>query len=91
MTVIITSTIEIFLIYVLCWWMSLFIILPIGIKNIHEATEEEKGKLTSEEKKIYQHDKSIPFKPNLSYKFLLTSMIASGLVILYALTKFYIK
>lgn len=56
------------LVYVLCWWMVWFMVLPFGIK-----TQEEDGKV------VPGTPKSAPVKPRILLKMGVTTVIA-GLV-----------
>lgn len=56
------------LVYVLCWWMIWFMVLPFGIK-----TQEEDGKV------VPGTPKSAPVKPRILLKMGVTTLIA-GLV-----------
>ena len=54
-------------VYFIIWWAVLFAVLPIGVRNAHEAGEEvEPG-----------NDAGAPVNPNLLKKALLTSVIAA--------------
>jgi predicted secreted protein len=53
--------------YVICWWVALFCVLPVGIRGQHEVGEIEKG-----------HDTGAPALPMLAKKALWASLL--GLV-----------
>jgi len=50
--------------YILCWWMALFCVLPIGVKSLEEAGESAPA-----------HDQGAPAAPGLTKK----ALWASGL------------
>lgn len=52
-------------IYVVCWWITLFAVLPIGVRGVHEATDAPPG-----------HEPGAPQAPNLKRKALWTTGIA---------------
>jgi len=61
--------------YFIVWWISLYAVLPIGVKNAHEAgLEVEPG-----------NDAGAPVSPNLGYKALLTSVLAIPLTLVMAM------
>ncbi len=51
--------------YFICWWITLFIILPIGIRTQGEAGEVEQGSV-----------KSAPFDSQIKKRFFYTSICA---------------
>lgn len=53
-------------IYVVCWWVILFAVLPIGIR-----TQQEEGVVSP------GTAESAPADPNLRFKFLLTTALAA--------------
>lgn len=55
-------------IYLICWWVTLFAVLPIGVRGVHEAADAPAG-----------HDQGAPQKPDLKRKALWTTGIAFGL------------
>lgn len=55
-------------IYIICWWIVLFAILPIGLKTQEEAGRIEPG--TPE---------SAPARPNLLWKLIATTIVAGFL------------
>lgn len=72
-----------FLVFALVWWLVLFIVLPIGIK--HSKNKEIKGL-----------DSGAPINPEISKKFILTTLVASILLLVFAyldrhdyITKFF--
>ncbi|RMB08827.1 DUF1467 family protein [Eilatimonas milleporae] len=56
----------IILVYVICWWMVFFAMLPVGVKAQHE----------SEDGVVQGTVPSAPVNPNLKKKALITSVIA---------------
>ena len=61
--------------YFIVWWISLYAVLPLGVKNAHEAgVEVEKG-----------NDAGAPVAPNLGKKAILTSFLAIPLTYVMAL------
>ncbi len=58
-------------IYVICWWITLFAVLPIGVRGVHEAPDAPAG-----------HDRGAPQTPDLKRKALWTSAIAFGIWLL---------
>lgn len=54
-------------IYVVCWWITLFAVLPFGVRGVHESAEPAPG-----------HDRGAPLVPDLKRKALWTSGIALG-------------
>ncbi|MDE2165701.1 MAG: DUF1467 family protein [Alphaproteobacteria bacterium] len=48
--------------YVICWWLTLFVVLPWGVKPANEA---EQG-----------HDPGAPARPDLWKKALVTTLVA---------------
>lgn len=57
-------------IYFVTWWLVLFAILPIGIRNHEEAGAEH----------VPGSDPGAPFQPKLKRKFLTTTWVAAILV-----------
>lgn len=55
-------------IYVICWWVCLFAILPIGVRGVHEQANAPEG-----------HDPGAPQAPNLKQKALWTTLAAAAL------------
>ena len=54
-------------IYFIIWWTVLFAVLPIGVRNAHEAQSEvETG-----------HEPGAPVNPQLGRKALITTLIAT--------------
>lgn len=54
-------------VYFIIWWVCLFIVLPWGVRNPHEAGEEvEEG-----------HEAGAPINPMLWRKVLITTILAS--------------
>lgn len=53
-------------VYFICWWLTLFMVLPFGVK-----TQKESGKI------VPGSAESAPEKPNLFKKMLATTLIAS--------------
>lgn len=53
-------------IYVICWWVVLFTVLPIGVR-----TQQEEGHV------IPGTAESAPASPNLGYKLFLTTVISA--------------
>lgn len=43
--------------YIICWWMALFCVLPIGVRSLEEAGEHSPS-----------HDQGAPHAPNLKQK-----------------------
>lgn len=61
--------------YFIVWWIALYAVLPIGVKNAHEAgVDVEKG-----------NDAGAPVTPNLGKKAILTSLLAIPLTVIMAL------
>ncbi len=66
-------------IYFIIWWLTLFCILPIGVKNQVEAGERVLGT-----------DTGAPVSARLPFKLLLTSLVAGVLFgVLYVAVTFY--
>lgn len=60
--------------YFIVWWIALYAVLPIGVKNAHESgLEVEKG-----------NDAGAPVAPNLGKKAILTSLLAIPLTLIMA-------
>lgn len=49
-------------IYIICWWITLFAVLPFGVRGVHEAAERPAG-----------HDPGSPQSPGLRRKLLWTT------------------
>ena len=61
--------------YFIVWWIALYIVLPIGVKNAHESgLEVESG-----------NDVGAPVAPNLLSKALMTSFLAIPLTVIMAM------
>jgi len=58
-------------IYIICWWVTLFVMLPLGVRGLHEAGNAPPG-----------HDPGAPQAPDLKRKMLWTTAIAFGLWLL---------
>ena len=59
-------------VYFIVWWVSLFMVLPFGVRNAHEAGEAvEQG-----------NEKGAPVSPMLLKKVLATTVLAGGLFML---------
>lgn len=43
--------------YIICWWMALFCVLPVGVRSLEEAGEHAPS-----------HDQGAPQSPNLRQK-----------------------
>lgn len=54
-------------IYVICWWITLLAVLPIGVRGVHEENEPPPG-----------HERGAPQTPDLKRKAILTTGIAFG-------------
>jgi predicted secreted protein len=54
-------------IYVVIWWTVLFAILPLGVRNPHEAGEEIEG----------GHEPGAPVDPQLGRKALITTAVSA--------------
>jgi predicted secreted protein len=70
-------------IYFVLWWLVLFIVLPWGVKNAHEAGQQvEKG-----------HASAAPVRPRMVLKFILTTIISAAIfaVIYYVIVNNLIK
>jgi predicted secreted protein len=64
----ITSAIAI---YFIIWWVTLFAVLPFGVRNAHEAGEKvEPG-----------HEAGAPVNPQLGKKALITTVVATALFV----------
>jgi predicted secreted protein len=59
-------------IYVVSWWICLFIVLPFGIRNAHEA-----GEVVAE-----GHDAGAPVRPMLGRKVAITTILATVVFVL---------
>lgn len=44
-------------IFIICWWMSFFVMLPIGVRGVHEDPAAPQG-----------HEQGAPQAPNLKQK-----------------------
>jgi predicted secreted protein len=63
-------------IFIIWWWIALFVMLPFGVRSLHEAGEEARG-----------HDQGAPHVTGLKKK----ALWAAGLaVILWAMTAAFI-
>ncbi len=61
--------------YFIVWWIALYAVLPIGVKNAHETGQQvEAG-----------NDAGAPVSPNLGFKALLTSFLAIPLTVIMAM------
>ncbi len=58
-------------IYVICWWITLLAVLPIGVRGVHEGTDAPAG-----------HERGAPQTPDLKRKAILTTGIAFGVWLL---------
>lgn len=58
-------------IYIICWWLTLFAILPFGVRGVHEAGAAPAG-----------HDPGAPQTPDLKRKLLWTTAVAFGVWLL---------
>ena len=69
------------IVYVLIWWIVFFSILPVGIKSQNKAFKES----------LHGNDPGAPKNPNISKKFLITTLITTILFIgiYYIVTKGY--
>jgi predicted secreted protein len=56
-------------IYVIIWWISLFMVLPIGVRSLHEGGVRDTA----------GHDAGAPVKPELGKKLIWTTMLAAVL------------
>lgn len=52
-------------IYLICWWITLFVVLPIGVRGVHEGPDAPAG-----------HDPGAPQAPDLKRKLLWTTGLA---------------
>tara|TARA_B100000963_G_scaffold358224_1_gene382359 strand:- start:882 stop:1136 length:255 start_codon:yes stop_codon:yes gene_type:complete len=67
------------IVYVLIWWIIFFSVLPVGIQSKKEKFQE----------KIEGVDPGAPNNPNISKKFLITTVITSLIfIVIYYLVKF---
>ena len=67
------------IVYVLIWWMIFFSVLPIGIQSNKTKYKE----------KLEGIDPGAPNNPNISKKFLITTIITSIIfIVIYYLVKF---
>ena len=67
------------IVYVLIWWIIFFSVLPVGIQS-------NKGKF---KEKLEGIDPGAPNNPNISKKFLITTIITSIIfIVIYYLVKF---
>jgi predicted secreted protein len=56
-------------VYFIIWWVTLFAVLPFGVRNAHEAGEEvQKG-----------HEAGAPVNPDLGRKALITTIVATAI------------
>jgi predicted secreted protein len=62
---VVTNPVFLIALYVICWWMALFCVLPIGVQGQHEGGAPERG-----------HDEGAPKLPMLRKKVLWTSLLA---------------
>jgi predicted secreted protein len=53
-------------IYLICWWVVLFCVLPLGMQSHHEAGVDAQG-----------GDPGSPVTPNLKRKFITTTWVAA--------------
>ena len=66
------------IVYVLIWWIIFFSVLPIGIQSNKEVFKE----------KLEGNDPGAPKNPNISKKFLITTIITTIIfVVIYYLVK----
>lgn len=54
-------------IYIICWWMALFCVLPIGVQSLEEAGEHAPS-----------HDQGAPAAPGLRKKALWAVWLGAG-------------
>ena len=54
-------------IYFIVWWVTLFMVLPFGVRNSHEA----------EEKVAAGHEAGAPVNPQIWRKVLITTVVAT--------------
>ena len=67
------------IVYVLIWWMIFFSVLPVGIQSNKRKFKEKLGGI----------DPGAPNNPNISKKFLITTIITSIIfIVIYYLVKF---
>lgn len=52
-------------IYFICWWITLFAMLPLGVRGLHEADYIPPG-----------HERGAPIRPDLKNKALWTTGVA---------------
>ncbi|MDF1720935.1 MAG: DUF1467 family protein [Minwuia sp.] len=58
-------------IYIIVWWVVLFTVLPIGVRNPYETGEDM----------VPGQADGAPSRPRLLFKFLLTTAITTGLFV----------
>jgi|TARA_B110000238_G_C15928262_1_gene353554 predicted secreted protein len=67
------------IVYVLIWWIIFFSVLPVGIQSNNRKFKE----------KLKGIDSGAPKNPNISKKFLITTIITSIIfIVIYYLVKF---
>jgi predicted secreted protein len=54
--------------FIICWWMALFCVLPIGVRSLEEAGEHAPS-----------HDQGAPSAPNLKQKALWATWLGFAL------------